>query len=268
MYGMLDNLSDLGLEMDLPYEIFATSFNPAAVPIEEEKDLSGYFFKKEFTCPICAAKFNWAVLRQSKLRMERMDELRPVYKDIEALCYDVMMCVKCGYAAINDRFDVVSDRQRENLLEKMRLNYSNFMPVAFEPLVSIEKAIEIHKYALVTAFIKKVSAGEKAKLLIKLSWLYKVAGDEENTILFNKHAFEYLTQAMSTERFPIFGMGEGAVTYILASYAAGMRKFSVSLKFLSEIIVNQSFPARLRDLARDLKEQITEMREQGAEEAE
>jgi uncharacterized protein (DUF2225 family) len=265
MYGILDNLKDLDLELELPPEVFAESFNTELAQPEEEIDINTYIYPKEFACPVCRAKFTAAVVRASRLRLLHMAELRPVYKDFEPICYDVLMCVNCGYAALRDKFDVLSDKQQEILLEKIRLNYSNFMPATFPLEIDLKKAIEVFKYALLTACVKKASLGEKAILLLKISWLYKILEDDQNALFFTEYANDYLTQAYSSERFPIFGMSEGAVSYLLASFAVDMGQYPTALKFLSEIIVNKNFSTRLRDLARDLKDKVVELRKESGD---
>ena len=260
MYGLLDNLANTNLELELPPEIFATSFNVELEKEEEEKDNSGYIFAKEFTCPVCRANFTSAVLRESKLRMLGTDELRPIYKDMEPLCYDVLMCVNCGYASLKDKFDVLSERQEEMLLTNIRANYTNFMPASYPLEIDLKMAVERNKYALLTAIIKKSSLGEKGTLLMKISWLYKIMGDTENAKLFTKYAYEYFSKAYSTERSPIFGMSEGTITFLLSRFATDLGEYDVALKFLSNIIVDKNMSERLRNLARDLKDEITELR--------
>ena len=266
MYGLLDNLNDdLGLELDLPYQIFATSFNePEVMEGEEEtqeispESVATLLYTKEIECPVCRAKFNHTLVRESKLRLSHMEELRPVYKGFEPLCYDVTMCTTCGYATLKDRFDVVAERQRETLLTKLRFNYANFMPANFPMEMDIKMGVERYKYALLTACMKKASLGEKAMILVKLSWLYKVLGDMPNTQLFTRHANEVLTQAYQSERFPIFGMSESTVHFLLARFAVDLNDHPTALRFLSQIIVDKNVNSRLRDLARNMKEEINE----------
>ncbi|MCL2854431.1 MAG: DUF2225 domain-containing protein [Defluviitaleaceae bacterium] len=267
MYGLLDNLTpELGFEIDLPFEIFATSFNlpePAADEEEEEisaEGLAALLYTKEAECPVCRAKFNNTLVRESKLRLSHMDELRPVYRGFEPLCYGITMCTTCGYAAFKDRFDVISDRQRETLLQHLRINYANFMPASYPMELDEKMGIERFKYALLTAYIKKVSLGEKAMLLTKTAWLYKAMGDEVNTSLFSKYANDVWTQAYQSERFPIFGLSEATVHFLLARFAFDLGDHGTSLRFLSQIIVDQNLSTRMRDMARDLKEQINQTR--------
>ena len=265
MYRILDNLKDLGLELELPFEIFSATCTPKAEEQAEEKepvDHSAYVFNKDFECPICRAKFVFSVVRSSKLRMSHMNELRPSYHDIEPLYYDVRMCVACGYAALKDRFDRVSDKQKEALLANIRTNYLNFMPASIPDTIDGKLAAELFKYALLSAFVKKTTTGEKAMLLIKLSWIYQDLEDEENYNLYGKYAYEFLTEAYTTESFPILGMGQGAATYILARYATHFKDYSAALKFLSDVIIDRGLPTRLRDLARDMKDEILELRKE------
>ncbi|MCL2169049.1 MAG: DUF2225 domain-containing protein [Defluviitaleaceae bacterium] len=264
MYGILDHTKDLGLELELPPEVFATSFNTGPLEVEEKGDISAIGYPKDFACPVCRAKFQATVLRSTKLRLDHMEELFPVYKDVEPMCYDIMMCALCGYASFKDKFDKISDKMQDLLLEKLRPNYLNFMPATFPLEIDHMQAIEFYKYALLTACLKKTSFGEKAMLFIKMAWLYKALGDDENYLFHTKYAHQYLSQAFTTENFPIFGMSEGAVTYLLASFSMDLGDYTTALKFLSDVIVNKNLTARIRDLARDKKDKVQELRrEQG-----
>jgi len=259
--GMIDSLKGTEHEPDLPYELFAASFKGTITKrADAPEDISGYFLPKSFTCPICDYDFMAIVLRESKLRLLSTQGLRPVYKDIEPLCYDTMMCVNCGYAATSSKFDLHSERQTRLLTEGVRTNYMKYLPLEYPFELDYKMAIERNKYALLSACVKKSTVGEKAYLLMKTAWLYELAGDEENELLFSKYAYEYWSRAYQTERPPIFGLSEAAVTYLLSEYAYKMGDHSIALKHLSEIIVNQELSSRLRGLATELKEKIMEKR--------
>jgi hypothetical protein len=275
MYSLLDNLKDLPMKWDaeihLPPEIFAASFNEAYVADDdrhlEECNVSTYVYLKGFACPVCRANFESGVLRQSKLRVLRVEGLRPIYKDIEPLCYDVLLCINCGYAALKDRFDSLTDKQRDSIINNIRLNYSNFMPASNPEKIDLKQGIERFKYALLTAVVRKATSGEIAMLLIKISWLYKTLGDTENYLLFAKHAYETLEVAYSSERFPIMGLSQAAATYLLATYATYFGEYEKALKLLANIITDRSLAVRIRDLARDLKDEIARLRKTTDEDA-
>ncbi|MCL2170609.1 MAG: DUF2225 domain-containing protein [Defluviitaleaceae bacterium] len=269
-FGLLDNLKDTTLEVDLPLELFATSFNTEMPPKEPEidefgepvapKNLEPFFLVKTFKCPICNTEFQGKVPRETKMRLDTTIELRPVYYDIEPLCFDAAMCVVCGYASLRTKFETLTDKQVDAIRANIRPNYVQFMPPSYPIELDHKMGIERYKFALLNACIKKASHGEKGYIMMKISWLYQILGDTENEVRFAKTAYESFAKAYTAERFPIFGLSEGTLTYLLGNFAFKKGDYSMALRHIANIIVNKDMPARLRDLARELKDKITEAR--------
>ena len=71
-----------------------------------------------------------------------------------------------------------------------------------------------------------------------------------------EHAYEGYSMAFSNESFPMSGMDEMTVSYLLAELAFELEKYRESLKMLSNIIGNNAVSSRLKNKAVDLKERI------------
>ena len=81
-------------------------------------------FEKKYTCPICDHNFTAKTVRTGKARMIRTDmDLRNVYEDIEPLKYDIILCNKCGYAALSRFFPTVTSVQQKYVEEKITPNF-------------------------------------------------------------------------------------------------------------------------------------------------
>ena len=81
-------------------------------------------FDKKYTCPICDNNFTAKTVRTGKARMIRTDmDLRNVYEGIEPLKYDIILCQKCGYAALARFFDSVTSVQHKYISEKITPNF-------------------------------------------------------------------------------------------------------------------------------------------------
>ena len=263
MYGLLDNLDSLGLELELPFELFKTSFNPAPKeePTEEDSeaepiDMSASFGPKVYTCPVCKVDFDYNIVRTTKIRLKHTIGVRPVYYNIEPLFYGVLMCTRCGYAALQSNFESIIRPQADRLSENLRPLYSNFMAPSYPLVLTVEMAIERYKYALLSALFKKSWLSEKAFIMMKIAWLYEMMGDTENELLFVKHSYDYFTKAYTVERFPLFGLSQGTVAYILAEFASKLGDKSSALKHLGTVILDPGTPERLKELARDLKHKL------------
>lgn len=76
------------------------------------------------------------------------------------------------------------------------------------------------------------------------------------------NAYERLTNARMRESFPIAGMNETTLDYLLAYYASKKGEYQTAMRLLSGVVTSRSISPRLKDKALELKEQVTQLREQ------
>ena len=77
---------------------------------------------------------------------------------------------------------------------------------------------------------------------------------DENEAL--KTAFEGFINARQKESFPIAGMDEITIDYLLAVLATKFGKYDAAQKLISGILLNKSANNRIKDRARELKDQV------------
>ena len=233
----------------------------------EEKDL---IFDRTFECPLCDTKVISKVMKSGKAKLLRTDkDLRPVYEGIDAQKYDVVVCPKCGFSAITRYFTPMPAGQakliRENISSKVHLT-----PHTGE-IYTYEQALERYQLALANAVVKQGKASEKAYCCLKSAWLLRgwqeeLAADEKNKekIAELKEAEkEYLQNAMdgfstakASENFPVCGMDENTVDYLLAVLAFWAGKYDVASRLIAALLTSPTANARVKDKARDLKDEI------------
>ena len=207
-------------------------------------------------------------------------DLRNVYEDIEPLKYDVILCPKCGYAALSRFFPNITNIQQKYISEKITPN--------FKPLhedgedYSYEQALARYKIAFANAVVKMAKFSEGAYLSLKTAWIYRsykesldreMAGYEtkyEKLDISEKEnlrkAYDYFVKAVQTEEFPMCGMDEPTVDYIIAVLAMEFGDYFDSSKLLSKLITSYSASGRLKDRARDVKEELARrMKEAGVD---
>ena len=81
-----------------------------------------------------------------------------------------------------------------------------------------------------------------------------------------RKAYDYFVKAVQTEEFPMCGMDESTVDYILAVLAMEFGDYFDASKLLSKLITSYSAGNRLKDRARDAKEELSRrMKEAGVE---
>lgn len=272
--GILSGLGGLGLGGLEGMDIFEdeekkAAKQAAAEPAKvEEKDL---IYDKLFTCPVCDSEFPAKIMKSGKAKLLGTDsDLRARYEGIDALKYDVEMCPNCGYAALSRYFSGLSSAQIKLIQEKVSKNVH--INVYNGDTYSYEQAMERYKLALVCAVVKRAKASEKAYICLKSGWLVRgyreslqesgkgdekllaaLAGQEDEYL---QNAYKGFVEARQSESFPMCGMDEITVDYLLAVLAARFKKFDIASRLVASILSSPSANARMKDKARDLKDDI------------
>lgn len=270
MAGLLSGLAGLGLDNLENMNIFeetskAEESAEAKVVTVEEKD---FIYDKTMECPVCGQHFSTKIMKTGKNKLIGTDQdLRPRYEGIDAVKYDVMLCTKCGYAALSRFFPSITSGQgkmiRENISKKVHLS-------AYDgETYSYDEAIERYKLALANAVVKHGKASEKAYICLKSAWLMRGYAEyqteqgkkdmlkdlktaEEEYLL---NAFNGFVEARKSESFPMCGMDESTIDYLLAVLALHLKKYDVAGKLITGII-SSSANSRTKEKARELKEQL------------
>ena len=127
MAGLLDGLESLGLGKLENLDIFEEEKKEAgtreAAKIVAPKTISE---EEEFECPICNRKFMSKVMKTGKTKMiAQDDDMRPKYEGIDANKYDVVLCPRCGYAAIARYFGPLLPAQTKLIKENICASSTN-----------------------------------------------------------------------------------------------------------------------------------------------
>ena len=73
---------------------------------------------------------------------------------------------------------------------------------------------------------------------------------------FIKNALEGFLAARQSESYPMCGMDEITMEFLIAALAMESEQFDVSSRIISNILVSPSATSRMKDKARDLKEML------------
>lgn len=226
-------------------------------------------FDKTFVCPVCDNEFKSKTVKTGKIKLLSADsDLRPKYQHVDSLKYDAILCPKCGYAALNRYFNFMTSVQGKLIREKISANYK--AKEFSEDTYSYDEAINRHKMALLSTIVSNGKNSERAYTCLKLAWL--VRGKSENLpadtknieqvknelttmeLDFIQNAYEGFSKAFSTEPFPMCGMDENTMLYLIADLARRCGKFEESARYVSQLLVAKDATDRLKAKARELKE--------------
>ena len=273
MAGLLSGLEQFGLSNLESMDLYETQKKvekgpdgKAVTPTVQEQD---FLFDKAFKCPICDREFRARTVKIGKAKLAGSDlDLRPRYEQIDLLKYDVIMCPLCGYASLSRFFKYVTSPQAKNIKEKIS---ATFKPQKDErEIYTYDEALERYKLTLANAIVKQTRASEKAYICLKTAWLLrgkaehldknlpdyetqkKQCEDEENEFLRN--ALEGFLAARQTESFPMCGMDEPTVDYVIAVTAMRFEQYDVSSRLITGILQSTTANPRMKDKARDIKE--------------
>lgn len=236
----------------------------------EEKSL---ILDRSYTCPVCEAKIKAKSVKTNTAKfVDTCADLRPIHSNINVTKYEVVCCNNCGYAALTKSFDQTTPTQRKLLRERIQANFKPRDEVECD-YYTTEHAINRCKMALLCAVSKNGKEGEIGNICLKISWLYQDLVDEldENDTeyetkkdsylsqadSFAMNAYEHLTKARMTEDFPIAGMSETTLDYVLSYLGYKKGEYATAMQLLSGVITSRSVTPRLKEKSLELKELIS-----------
>ncbi|MCL2399891.1 MAG: DUF2225 domain-containing protein [Defluviitaleaceae bacterium] len=232
------------------------SQSTAKTPQEIQEELLSYLYTKTFTCPVCEREFMDFMVRRTRLRQINTDsDFRTHYHHIDPNLYEVLACNNCGYAAMYNSFSRITPRQQEMIKEKVTPNHKY---IEFSMPLSAMDALNRYKMALTCVQAIEGKASQKAFLCLKMSWICADIKDEKNEKALIRHAYTNLKDAFSTEAFPLGGMDEPQVKYLIAELARRLGEFEEALRLISDVVVARGIPDSLKTRAQGLKELIRE----------
>lgn len=275
MGNIFAGLESFGLKNVDDVDVFQGNGNEkgdGAKENEQKKEVTeeDLIFEKHYTCPVCENEFKSKMVRTGKVRLAGADsDLRPRYQGVDSLKYDAILCPKCGYAALNRYFSFVMAGQAKNIREKISTNFK-YQPEEGK-IYSYDDAIARHKMALLNTVVKGGKNSERAYTCLKLAWLCRgkreqlMQGDytkeeitelvsEEKDLLIN--AFEGFEVAFSKEDFPMCGMDQYTMMYLLADMARRVGRVDEAKRYVSKVLVARDAQQRIKDKAFDLKEKL------------
>jgi hypothetical protein len=242
-------------------------------PKKTEPEESEFLFPKMLQCPVCDKEFKVSRVKTSKLRrLESDKDLRPRFRGIDTIKYDVIACPYCGYASMEKYFEHLSPLQIKLIKEAVTSKYhatSTEVPDVYD----YDFAIDRYKLSIASTIAKKGRTSELAYSYLKLAWLYRGKAEdllakgadeasetikscrEEEMSCYGK-AYEGMNQAVSTEMFPICGMDQNTMDLLLAQMAYKLEKYEESYRVLSRLLTSRGAGTNLKNRGIDLKEEL------------
>ncbi len=279
--GLLSGLNGLGLGGLDSKNLYADKKDDAeakkeseqapAKPAEPTVKESDYLFEKNYDCPICNKSFKALTMKANRAKLKGVArDLKPEYENIEPLKYDVVMCPKCGCAAISRYWSTITETQRKLIKSEISTNF-----VAKEytgETYTFDEALERYQVALANAMVKNAKASEKAYICLRAGWTLRAkyesmdpsqpnyAEESERTKTMEKDflesALEGFVAARSSETPPIASMDEMTLDYLIAALSVDFGQLDQAAKLVSSLLTNRNISTRMKDKTLELKEAI------------
>lgn len=218
-----------------------------------------YTFTVEKKCPVCGETTR-VVKVKSKLLAERTDEDFCVhYKDFNPYFYKIWFCEHCGFAADEKTFlgsiPLTHKRKIQEFLNSRKLG------LKFVEERQVPDAVASFKLAIFYAELTGQSLAKRAGLYLELGWIYRASEEKEREDEMLERAISLYDRSLMTERYPINGLSDNTVIYLIGAIYYRLHDFEKSTQYLSRIIGDQ----RIRDedivlykRARDLWQRVRE----------
>lgn len=224
-----------------------------------------YTFTVEKKCPVCG-EITRVVKVKSKLLAERTDEDFCVhYKDFNPYFYKIWFCEHCGFAADEKTFlgsiPLTHKRKIQEFLNSRKLG------LKFVEERQVPDAVASFKLAIFYAELTGQSLAKRAGLYLELGWIYRASEEKEREGEMLERAISLYDRSLMTERYPINGLSDNTVIYLIGALYYRLHDFEKSTQYLSRIIGDQ----RIRDedivlykRARDLWQRVREEKKEEA----
>lgn len=293
MSGLLSGLSKLGLADLEELEVFKPeetgSVGKEEAIAEKQPDEADFLYDRKYICPVCGSAIKSKAVRSGRVKTVGTDmDLRPKYEQLDTLKYDIVACRVCGYAALTRNFTDITESQITLIKNKIGAAFKTQAEFTGS-MYSYDDALERYKLALASAIVKQDKTSERAYLCLKTAWIVRGKREMLEAVLteakasgkklkksdaeqvsqipelikeekaYLKSALEGFLGARRTETYPMCGMDELTVDYLIAALATVFEQYDVARKLLGNILVSRVANNRLKDKARDLKDAIAKV---------
>ncbi|MGE5677326.1 MAG: DUF2225 domain-containing protein [Pseudomonadota bacterium] len=216
-------------------------------------------YTKKADCPICGKQFSSTKAKVNSCKVDRKDEDFCVhYVSLNPLYYEIFVCPHCGYAAAENSFRDITDKEIKLLKDAFS---GRTVAKSFCEERTLEDAIAAFKLAIFTAELRSAKASTLAGLCLKLAWMYRFAGNNQEEV-FLIHALNRYAEAYDKEGLPIGNLDEMSVQYLMGELSRRVGMLNDAVVWFGKVVSHpdRRENPRIENLAREqwtaAKEQI------------
>ncbi len=222
-------------------------------------------YNSKITCPVCDSEIEYKKVRSKQIRLLRQDtDFCPYYDGVNPLFYEAVICSECGYGSHITTFSNVDRYARAKIKEKITPKWQKR---SFTGERDLLHALEAFKIVLLSLYAMDGPKSEIGKISLRIAWLYRYSGDQEQENKYLKHTLESYKKAYSQEDLSEEGkLDEYTCIYIIGELSKRLGNYEDSTQWLSRLIMSFSdpkqkerIPNRLIEISRDLYQEVKDL---------
>lgn len=209
----------------------------------------------DVVCPVCEEGFTALKVRTSAIRLEKIDEdLCAHYTDINPLFYEHWVCGNCGYAGFGANFTTLHEKDIKKLrgiclnkfineqgknpfelsdFHKRLYNYIELLGPEGER--NNLAAIEAYKILFSSLEIRNKEDSLKAKVLLRIGWIYRFMGDPKE-LEYLDNAADLFAKAYSVEDLSKEKFDTATCAYMIGELNRRTGKMKEAAMWLGRVI--------------------------------
>lgn len=209
-----------------------------------------YLYPKKYKCPACHQPVVTQKVKHTGFVLDHQDEdFCAYYKDgVNPYLYTVITCPHCGYSASESYYHDMLESQRRAF---KKIVGSKWVSQDFGQERDFSKAVITYKLAIYQGEVLHYSAFYIANLCLKLAWLYRIEGKEEQEHEFLYNALIQFAKAYKEESFPQLGMNLFDCSYLIGELYRRLGDSKEAFIWFQTTLKLPGLNPRIENLARE-----------------
>ncbi len=205
---------------------------------------------KKVNCPACRNQFTTNKMRTTKVRVERVDgDFMNYYKSENPIKYQVFVCPKCGYSAMESSFNNLRPASKELIMKEVSAKWKER---DYSGVRTDDEAIQCYMLALYCGQLTGLKYYELGNISLKIAWFYRAKKSEEEK-RFLQNALELFEQAFYKEDLLSLSTDEITLGYLIGELHRRLGRNKEAVSWFGKTVSNplvKSNP-RIEKLARE-----------------
>ena len=190
------------------------------------------------TCPNCGCEFQHPEVKSKYISMEKQDtDFCSYYTGINPIFYDVLICKDCGYAYTKDSSTPLQDAERATI--KTIMSSWRTEGHRYSGLRTLDQAIRVYNLAILCQELRNAKDSVKGSLYLRLAWLNRYKGNQENDLKLLQRALEFSKRAFEREAFSELKK-ELRMMYLIGELSLRTGDFKDAVKWFQAVIHHPS----------------------------